>query len=361
MNVIVDAGMVIAQRAAPYLRYAFAAIQIIETEAVPIAASDRYWRVYINPSICVDAEQMAWLLLHEVGGHLVRGHHAACELSEDPQRLNVAMDLEIESWEWRGLQRLPGGAHPTNHGLPVGETWQWYWDHMGSAHQSYKQLDCGSGAHGHARPWEIHKAREDLNAPLIRAAQIATASAIAKAPPGSVPAGLSVWADATLAPPPVNWREQLRCVLAAHVACGATDMTGPAKERRGVLVRLWRSLRPKVAVIADTSGSMRSEGGTVIGACVDIVRTVGDCDICWVDTEPTWQRGVRSRAEMRPVGGGGTNFISAIEQARERRYDATLIITDGECSWPASAEPNESVLLTTGGVVPPPQWRLICQ
>lgn len=368
MSDIIDAGMVLAQRAAPYLRYAFAASQIVETEEVPVAASDRYWRVYINPSIGMTAAQVAWALLHEVGGHLVRGHTSACDKypHESPIRLNLAQDLEIESWEWTGIERIPGGVHPTNHGLPVGETWQWYLDHMGHAdHLAYQQghhdLDCGSGAHGQSRPWEIHEARADLNAPLIRAAQIATAVAIAKSPPGSAPAGLSVWADATLAPPPVDWRAQLRFMLAANVACGMTDMTGPARERRGVLERRWRSPRPKVAVIADTSGSMQSEGGTVLGACVDLIRTVGDCDICFVDTEPTWQRGVRTRAEMAPVGGGGTDLRVAIKQSRERRYDAVVIITDGECAWPASAEPHECVLLTKGGVVPPQGWRLICQ
>lgn len=360
MNDNIQAGLILAQRAAPYLRYAFAAIEIIETSAVPIGASDEHWRVYINPAYPLTAANMAWLLLHEVGGHLVRGHCSACSShQEDAERINLAQDLEIESWEWDGADRIAAGAHPSALGLPVGETWQWYLERL--PHSTQSAMDCGSGAHGRSRPWE-QGARADVNKPLIRAAQQAAAKAISAQAPGTVPLGLAVWAKSILSPPPVDWRSQLRCELSARLAAGLGDMIGPARERRGVLEPRWRKPQPRIAIIADTSGSMESEGGVVLGACVDIIRIAGACDVCWADVEPVWQRSVRSRRELAPRGGGGTDLRPAILAARHGRYDCTVVISDGYTPWPATAAHNEIVFITSGGTAPPPHWRSIqCQ
>lgn len=361
MSDIVDAGLILAQRAAPYLRYAFAAIEIVETEDVPIGACDRYWRVYVNPNAGLSAANMAWLLLHEVGGHLVRGHCEAVERypEERPERLNIAQDLEIESWEWDGAERIEAGLHPSRLGLPIGETWRWYLERLPASVASI--MDCGSGAHGHARPWE-NGARQGMNKPLIRAAQLATAKAIAARDAGSVPKGLAIWADTTLAAPPIDWRAQLRCDLAANFAAGIGDMVGPPRERRGLLEARWRKPRQRIAIVADTSGSMENECGTVLGACVEIIRVFGECDVCWIDVDPIWQHGVRSQADLAPRGGGGTDLRPAILAARSQRYDCTVIISDGYTPWPKAPSAKELVILTKGGEAPPNQWRTIeCQ
>jgi hypothetical protein len=318
----------------------------------------------------IPPDEAAWIILHECLGHLLRGHCAAAELYPDTSaaKLNLAQDLEVESWEWpSGPAQRPSaafrGVHPSDFGLPVGETWEWYLHRLPDEHPVYAQINCGSGAHGRDQEWELGPD----GAPVMpgsayeRAIRKAAAEKIREAAKerGDVPAGLEVWANVELAPPKVDWRQTLRTHAAQLIAAGVVDQIGSPRERYGILQPRWAAPRPKISIVADTSGSMSGEGGEVLRACVDICAAYGAVNVCWVDTEPQWQT-VRSRSELRPVGGGGTDLCSAIEQARERRSEVIVIVTDCETPWPEPC--SRSLVLAIGGGKPPEGWRVIkCQ
>lgn len=364
----IDAAKAMALRAVPYARHVISSCQFVITDKLPVktAACDKYWRVYIHPETTLNVPELSWVILHEALGHLVRGHCKAIELHPDVSSydLNVAQDLEIESWEWTGAPERPSGEneglHPSQFNLPVGKVWQWYLENMPkSAKQS--GVDCGSGAHGEARDWELGERNAPVTpgSPQERLIKKATAEAIKKASKaGDVPAGMAVWADVELTPPQIDWRRALRTKVNGIISAGVVDMIGPSREKKGVMVPRWRKPRPRIALVADTSGSMSGEGGNVLGSAVSLCRKFGAIDVVWIDDEPILQRSVRSSSDLKPVGGGGTDLIPAINLCREENYDSVVIITDCETPWPEASKSNEIVLATSGGK-PPQNWRYI--
>lgn len=363
-----DAAIALALQTAPYGRDVISAAQFVVTDKMPETfGCDKYWRVYAHPKALEkwSAQEAAWVVLHECLGHLVRGHSTAPDLypDESPERLNIAMDLEIESWEWaNGPAERPSGVmaglHPSKFNLPVGETWQWYLERLPESTKS--QQNCGSGAHGRDEPWELGAQDAPVKPGSAREKAIKKMAAqkIAEAAKerGDVPAGLEVWANTELEPPRVDWRSALRSHMARQLAAGCVDMLGPARERRGLLMPRWRKPKPSISIVADTSGSMSGEGGKVLGACVDVCSLFGQIEVCWVDAEPKWQT-ARNKGDLRPVGGGGTDLRPAIQEARQKKPDSIIIITDCETPWPESC--NRSVVLAVSGGNPPPTWRTI--
>jgi len=372
----VEAGRALALSVAPYARDALAAVQVVFTDRLPqvTMASDKYWRVYVHLALSWSPGEIGWGLLHEVLGHLVRGHqrgHGEVAVAQHGAEIvNVAMDCEIESWKWPlPLVRPPGGVHPSLFRLAEGETWPWYLQrllkHRGRRSEGGKKSgagaprDCGSCAGGGSREYEEPPDGECITPGSVRERQVLgrVARAVSQSR-GSVPAGLQVWADAYIAGPTVPWDHVLRELCAQVIAAGIQDMVGPARERHGVLIPRWRAQRPTVAVVADTSGSMSEHGSHVLGETVGITAAGADVDVCWVDTEPRWQRRVRGASDLAPVGGGGTDLRPAIEEARRGTYDAVVIVTDGLTPWPDVADPRE-VLVVYGNANVPPQWSRV--
>jgi predicted metal-dependent peptidase len=158
----------------------------------------------------------------------------------------------------------------------------------------------------------------------------------------------------------VPWRRVLRAALDSELRRGMADLCGSPKVHRttGILRPSWAKPLPRVAVVADTSGSMTTAGGRVLGEIVGVVRQANaPVDICWCDVTPQWQYRVRSRHELRPRGGGGTDLRPAITAALEVRpkYDLIVVVTDGETPWPSTPIP-QAYIVTIGTNVPD-GWR----
>ena len=347
-----------AIRTAPYLAYAIATATYIITDKVPFPmACDKYWRVYVNPLFLekLHVDEVAWDILHEVGGHLLRGHGNI--VTDDHERFNIAGDLEIESWEWPGPAKwYPGCEHPDNYQLPVGETWRYYYEKLPK--EVGRKRDCGSCAGGDQREWELgpdEPGAVNPNSTKIKLLRDKTAKEIARHSQGKVPAGLVVWADQQIESTKVRWDQWLRTKLSNMVSCGVVDLIGPSKEKFGTLSPRWRSYKKRIAVVADTSGSMNEHAGKVLGAVFDLAKRYGEAHVCWVDTEISWQK-VSSSTKARPIGGGGTDLRPAILDARKQKFDAIVIVTDCETPWPEPCE-NSLVLALSGQ--PPTNWRSI--
>src|ERR1051325_2255854 len=144
----------------------------VKTDLISSMAVDVNWRLYYNQSWVAthSVEENASLLIHEVS-HLLRDHEARriSAAVRDSYTWNTAADCEInDDLAAEGLP-LPGNPpQPEKYGLPPGESAEVYYRHLykpptedeaapkeAPPKQKYVDRDCGSGAHGERRPWEL--------------------------------------------------------------------------------------------------------------------------------------------------------------------------------------------------------------
>lgn len=359
-----------AARARPYLATALFALHVVESRRVPTMAVDRQWRCYAAPAFVArtPVEELAGVWVHEVS-HLLRDHHGrsdrvaiARDLTGPGERLrmNIAADFEINDDIYGdGLARPEGAVSATDVGLGQGQLMEEYLRRfrLGPYTSGMVWLDCGSGADGHERPWDLGPdgahglSREELDAVRFRVAQGINAA------PGDVPLGWRRWADEAFHPPQ-PWRELLGAAVraAAAGAAGGDDYTYGRPSRRsaglpGVVLPSLRRNPPRVTVVIDTSGSVSDAElgsallevaaiGRAVGGRRDLVRVLS-CDAAAGVAYPL------CRAEgIELIGGGGTDLRTGFAAALRvpPRPDVMVVLTDGQTPWPSSRPPCRTVV-----------------
>ncbi|RDI34884.1 vWA domain-containing protein [Lentzea flaviverrucosa] len=359
----------------PYLATALFALKVVESRQVPTMAVDRHWRCYVSPAF-VDSrsvEELAGIWVHEVS-HLIRDHHgrgdrfaARHELSGPGERLrmNIAADCEINDDVFGdGLVCPDDAVQPAALRLPPGQLMEDYLRQfrLGPHTGAFAWLDCGSGADGLERAWDLGAGgahgltAHEQDAVRFRVTQSITGH------PGSLPQGWRRWAEEVFHPPQ-PWRDLLGAAVRSAVSCPGVgeDYTygRPARRSAGVPKVVLPSLRrrpPKVVVIVDTSASVSdAELGSALLEITAIVRAVGgrrdlvsvlSCDAAAHVTGPLCQ------AEGIPlVGGGGTDLREGFAKAVRTRPDVVVALTDGQTPWPDAAPPCRTVV----GLFPRPR------
>ncbi|MFC7307811.1 VWA-like domain-containing protein [Streptomyces monticola] len=359
-----------AARARPYLATALFALHTVASRTVPTMAVDRHWRCYVSPGFVdrTTVEELAGVWVHEVS-HLLRDHHGRSDrvarergLTGPAERLrmNIAADCEINDDVFgEGLARPEGAVDPRLLGLPEGELMEDYLRQfrLGPLTQDLAWLDCGSGADGLDREWDLGPdGAHGLSAQQREAVRFRVAQGIT-ARPGDSPKGWRRWADEVFHPPQ-PWRELLgAAVRSAASGPGAGDDYSygrPSRRSAGVPGAVLPSLRrrpPRVTVVIDTSGSVSdTELGSALLEVTAISRAVGgrrdlvtvlSCDAAARVAHPL------CRAEgIALVGGGGTDLRTGFAKAlRSRpRPDVIVALTDGQTPWPASQPPCRTVV-----------------
>jgi len=187
--------------------------------------------------------------------------------------------------------------------------------------------------------------------------------------PGSVPAGILRAAEAVLKPR-VDWRSVLR----AKVGKALMDLEARERptyhrphRRQGalgnVLLPGTYGLKPEVAVVIDTSGSMgERELGQALGELKGILRHHRPT-VYTVDAEVHTAGKVFSLEQVRLLGGGGTDMGLGIERAVKDGHDLVVVLTDGYTPWPEKP-PRATVvvgLIHPKGQEPPeaPPWAKV--
>ncbi|MEU0564665.1 VWA-like domain-containing protein [Nonomuraea sp. NPDC005983] len=359
-----------AARVRPYLATALFALHTVESRLVPTMAVDRHWRCYVSPAFVArtSVEELAGVWVHEVS-HLLRDHHGRSDRvasergltgSGERLRMNIAADFEINDDVFGdGLARPEGVVEPGMLGLPEGELMEDYLRQfrLGPYTQGLVWLDCGSGADGLEREWEIGPeganglSAQERDAVRFRVAQGITAR------PGDVPKGWRRWAEEAFHPSQ-PWRELLGAAVRSAVSGpgAGEDYTYGRPSRRsaglpGVILPSLRRRPPRVSVVIDTSGSVSdAELGSALLEVAAIVRAVGgrrdlvsvlSCDAAARVVQPL------CRAEgVTLVGGGGTDLRTGFAKALRARLrpDVIVILTDGQTPWPDARPPCRTVV-----------------
>ena len=217
-------GLWAADRA-PYLASALFAFDLFPHRGWAFGV-DKYWRLYLDPE-CFrrwSVPEAGSVLIHEVH-HLLRDHSGRAELldqtSFDRRRFNVAGDIEIND-DLTDLELPEGGCTPDGFGVPGGDLAEGYYAMLATS-EGPLLPDCGSGADGCRRAWEIGPADDAIGAAEGALIRDQTARTI-RSSPGNVPGGLVRWARSVLTPT-VDWRRALRGLVRAGVAqvSGAVD------------------------------------------------------------------------------------------------------------------------------------------
>ncbi|MET8503298.1 VWA-like domain-containing protein [Streptomyces sp. NPDC004787] len=369
-----------AVRARPYLATALFALRVVPSRRVPTMAVDRYWRCYASPGFVArtSVDELAGVWVHEVA-HLIRDHHGRGDRiarregfdgAADRLRLNIAADCEINDDIYGdGLDAPRGVITPALLRVPPDELMEDYVRRIrleslpGGAHL---WLDCGSGADGRERAWDLGPDGADgLSEQEQDAVRFRVAQALS-GPPGSAPRGWRRWAEEAFhAPQP--WRELLGSAVRAAVGGGGagTDHNYGRPSRRsaalpGVVLPSLRRRPPRVAVVIDTSASVSdAELGSALLEVAAITRTVGGRDRVSVVSCDVAARVARPLCEAEGIpliGGGGTDLRSGFRTAlgRSPRPDVVVCLTDGQTPWPAVAPPCRTVV----GLFPRPFYGL---
>lgn len=363
----------------PYLASALFASSVVSAPGLGSIAVDRSWRLYMDPDVVTrwGADEVGTVLVHHAG-HLLRDHAARArqlgidektegnwvtaadaEINDDlvDADLNFPVDPIVPS----ALECEPGGF----------------------AEEYFRQMeerdacagDCGSGAHGRPRRWEV---RDDgipkicpATAHLLRCKVASEIRSCAGKLPGSVPLGWQRWAD-DLLEPKVDWRKALASMVRTGVAsvAGCVDYSYSRPSRRAsvvtdvILPTLLKPL-PTVAIVIDTSGSMSERLLCDVVAEVEgILRAVGlgrsQVHVLACDTEVHKVQRVSSARQVELFGGGGTRMGSGIATALELnpRPSVIVVLTDGYTPWPAEAPKGTRVVvgLVGRGDWPVPDW-----
>ncbi len=365
----------------PYLASALFASSVLPAPGLGSIAVDRSWRLYMDP-VLVDqwtSEEIGSVLVHHVG-HLLRDHAgraermgidesseqdwvAAADAEINDDLVEAEVNFPIDPIVPSALECEPGGFAEEYFGRIRGK--------------GICPGECGSGAHGQGRGWELDGDGDGIPAIAPAAADLLrckTASEIrrcAGAAPGTVPQGWQRWADELLEPK-VDWRHKLAAEIRNGVAsvAGCVDYTYMRPSRRAsvsaqVIMPALRKPLPSIAVVIDTSDSMSEPLlGEAVIEVEGILRAVGvgpdRLHVLACDAEVHKVQRLTSVRQVALFGGGGTNMGAGIDSALELRPrpSTIVVLTDGYTSWPAQGPRGARVVvgIVGSGDWPAPDW-----
>jgi predicted metal-dependent peptidase len=366
----------------------------VETDLIGSMAVDTHWRLYYNPGWLDthSVEENASLLIHEVS-HLLRDHDERRKAAgiQDHRRWNTAGDCEINDDLYAEGLPLPGDPPmPVKYGLESGQSAEVYYQQLPGPPRTARsrehsadpppaghrgEADCGSGAHGEKRFWEVPADTGDekipgvdrLKAELVRrevARQIDAKSRYST----EVSHAWRRWAKATLAPK-VDYMATIRHAVRRALrdsTLGRSDRTYRRPHRRQAgygefIMPSFFQPRPRPGFLIDTSSSMEeSQLARAVTELGGLTRQLGhgaDVVVVCCDTAVHMVKKAFSASEIELYGGGGTDLGAGIRAFTERRIDPIdllVIVSDCQTPWPATAPPFPVVTIRVGDGVPPP-------
>lgn len=353
----------------------------VKTDLIASMAVDAYWRLYYNESWMAthSVEENASLLIHEVS-HLLRDHEARKKAAavRDARLWNTAADCEInDDLAAEGLP-LPGDPpQPGKYGLPTGETAELYYKELVTPAQPSKQeCDCGSGAHGDRRPWELPPDEETssgtpgvdaVKGEMVRrevARRIMDTAGFA----GDVPLGWRRWAHGVMTPK-VDYMAIIRRTVRTALresTLGRYDRTYRHPHRRqacygDLIMPSFHQPRPRPGFLIDTSSSMQNEqlsrAMTELGALTRQLGYANEVVVACCDAAVHGVKKVFNPSQLQLYGGGGTELGAGLEWFVTKKsgpIDLLIMVTDCHSAWPPEVPPFPVITIRVGDGLPPP-------
>jgi predicted metal-dependent peptidase len=406
----------------PYFAPAAWAMRLVVTDRVHTMAVDEGWRLYANPEYTarLAPQECVGVLWHEMEHllrrHFTRGKALGVEADKSLYKVwNVATDCAINDGAAEAGFQLPAGVlYPEQFGLELGGLEEaYYWalleqqigvagagsqdqtgqpsgssSGMSDTHASQGQEDSqpsGSSSGGmsdtHASPeerkaWELpaddptHPAMGEVDGNIIRR-EVARQVIEHQQSRGSVPAGILRWAEGEYNPT-VPWQRLLAHQVRQGVrpVMGRTHSSYERLHRRhgayapaGIWLAGSYDLKPRVAVVMDTSGSMTDRMlGQAAAEVGGLLRRVqAEVFVLAVDAAAAQAQRVSQARQIRLYGGGGTDMGVGIEAALKLRprVDLIVVLTDGITPWPRQPPSIPVVAGIIGGDTagyPVPSW-----
>jgi predicted metal-dependent peptidase len=369
----------------------------VKTELIDSMAVDAYWRLYYNEAWLAthSVEENASLLIHEVS-HLLRDHEARKKAAAvgNARLWNTAADCEInDDLAAEGLP-LPGEPpQPGNYGMATGETAEVYYKQLSRPRESSQQTrdasstssessgarsknDCGSGAHGDRRPWELPPDEETsggtpgvdaVKAEMVRrdvAQRIMDISGFA----GEVSLGWRRWAHEVMTPK-VDYMAIIRRTVRTALresTLGRYDRTYRRPHRRQAcygefIMPSFHQPRPRPGFLIDTSSSMEdtqlSRAMTELGALTRQLGYANEVVVACCDAAVHGVKRVFNPSQLQLYGGGGTDIAKGLEWFVKKTsgpIDLLIMVTDCQTDWPPEIPPFPVVTIRVGDGLPPP-------
>lgn len=361
----------------------------VETTLIGSMAVDAHWRLYYNPDWLTThtVEENATLLIHEVS-HLLRDHEGRRKAASitNYQRWNTATDCEInDDLQDEGLP-LPGDPPlPSKYGLESGDRAEVYFAQLSSSSRAQGRQqqdrgqggeDCGSGAHGEPRSWEVPADQgtasavpgvDRLKAELVRrdvARRIQEISRFA----GTVSMAWRRWATSILTPK-VDYRATIRQAVRSALrlsTVGRYDRTYKRPHRRqacygDLIMPSFQQPRPRPGFLIDTSGSMSdTQLSRAVSELTGLFHQLGygaEVIVACCDAAVHMVRSSFSATQVELYGGGGTDLAAGIRTFTDRTrdpIDVLFIVTDCHSPWPSDAPPFPVITIRVGDGAPPP-------
>jgi predicted metal-dependent peptidase len=366
----------------------------VKTDMIASMAVDSRWRLYYNDDWLAThtVEENAAVLIHEVS-HLLRAHDARKNAAavRDPALWNTAADCEInDDLVAEGLPLPDDPPHPDKYGLQHGENAETYYRHMFKPETTTdhhlsttngqlpttNRRDCGSGAHGERRSWELPDddgspggvpGVDPVKAELVRrdcAQKILDRSGDA----GDVPLGWRRWARTVLTPK-VDYMATIRHAVRKALrdsTLGRYDRTYRRPHRRQTaygefIMSSFYQPRPRPGFLIDTSSSMQeTQLGRAVAELGGLTRQLGystEVVVACCDAAVHGVRKVFAAAQLGLYGGGGTDIGAGLRWFIERKnspIDLLVIVTDCQTPWPEDTPPFPVITIRVGDGAPPP-------
>ena len=359
----------------------------VRTDLVAAMAVDTRWRLYYNEDWVAShsVEENAAVLIHEVS-HLLREHdarkHAAAVRHE--RLWNTAADCEInDDLLAEGLPLPDNPPTPERFGFRNGENAETYYRQLlkpvndtdrdaGDADSHCP--DCGSGAHGEPRPWELPdddgrpggvSGVDPVKAQLVRR-EVAHHILDRTGDAGDAPLGWRRWAKTVLTPK-IDYMATIRHVVRKALrdsTVGRYDRTYRRPSRRQAaygefLMPSFHQPRPRPGFLIDTSGSMQdTQLARAVAELAGLTRQLGygtDVVVACCDVVVHDVRKVFSAAQLELIGGGGTDIGAGIQWfVDDAPVDLLVIVSDCQTPWPAEKPPFPVITIRVGDGAPPP-------
>ena len=390
-------GLQAARVRASYLRAYFAPALFrlvpVQTDLIGSMAVDKNWRLYYNESWVAThtVEENAALVIHEVG-HLLRDHEGRKKAADarNDYVWNTAGDCEInDDLAAEGLP-LPGNPpQPANYGLPAGETAEVYYRHLykpvrpdenarirPGGHSSQKH-DCGSGAHGERRAWELPDddgsstgvpGVDAVKAELVRREVAQRILELSRDRDSNIPLGWRRWAH-TLLKPRVDYMATIRHAVRRALrdsTLGRYDRTYRRPHRRQAcygefIMASYYQPRPRPGFLIDTSNSMQNaQLARAVAELGGLTRQLGygaEVAVACCDAAVHDARKAFTAAKVELYGGGDTDIGAGLQwfiEGKSGPIDVLIIVTDCHTPWPEQTPPFPVITIRVGDGIPPP-------